>query len=52
MLQVKTFNDTPELNKFLETIPEENITSIQWKINDDGDEDYSEYFMVIYKINS
>jgi len=50
MLQIKTFNDTPELNIFLKTMSDDNIVKIEWKINDDSIDDYSEYFMVVYKI--
>jgi hypothetical protein len=50
MLQVKTFDNIEELNNFIRTMPEENIHKIDWSIVD-GKVEFSELFMVVYRIN-
>jgi hypothetical protein len=50
MLQVKTFDDVDELNEFLSTMAEEQIKKIDYDVTSDSDEEYSEYFMVVYRV--
>lgn len=50
MLQVRTFDDLEDLNVFLKTIDEKLIRKIEYKVTSGGIDDYSEYFMVVYKV--
>jgi hypothetical protein len=50
MLQIKTFADENDVNTFLKELPENQFVNIQYKIMSENDEDFSEYFMVLYRI--
>lgn len=49
MIQVKTFDDVDELNEFLRTIEEEKIKNIEYKVTSELEDEYSEFFMVVYR---